>query len=112
MDADGLDGRGIGGVDVGHDDRTTIKLAFSLVCISICVIYLFCKPPCFTTPTLFHTLLKLLPLQNDFSLEMVFIKQSFNRDNLSAVLIHPPLLVLTIFLTPFRYLKILLIAFK
>ena len=29
VDAGGLDGRGIGGVDVGHDNRTTIKIWFA-----------------------------------------------------------------------------------
>ena len=33
MDVDSLDGRGIGEVDVGHDDRTTLKSGFLFNCV-------------------------------------------------------------------------------
>ena len=52
MDVDGLDGREISGVDVGHDDRTTINSVY----ISIYAIYLYCKLTCFTSTMLFCTL--------------------------------------------------------
>ena len=87
VDADGLDGRGISGVDVGHDDEPLENS----VCISICSICLYCKPTCFTSIALFCTLsissifLKSVLTYEDFRINVIFI----------AALIHPPLLVST-----------------
>ena len=78
-------------MDVGHDDRTTIKLAYSLVCIYFLQFTL-------TTNCLQYTLTSLLKLsisEFGFIIREDFLKPTF----LSASLIHSPLLVPTLFLT-------------
>ena len=65
MDAGGLDGRTIGGVDVGHDDRTTIiRFAFLFCYLSLLQNALFPHYFCYTP---FRMLSKLNSLyQNNF----------------------------------------------
>ena len=58
MDVGGLDGRGIDGVDVGHDDRTTIKLGLH---------FYLCNLPLLQTALL--ALLSYYTLMNAFKLK-------------------------------------------
>ena len=68
MDAGGLDGKGIDGVDVGHNDRTIIKrFAFLFCCLSLLqttlLPYYFCCIPFRTLSYAF----KLISFQNGFN---------------------------------------------
>ena len=66
VDAGGLDGRGIDKVDVGHDDRTTLKSGLHL----LIAIYSYCKLN--SSFTMFSYNFKLTSLRTSFNHTKVF----------------------------------------
>ena len=83
MDAGGLNGRGIGEVDVGHDDRTTIKIWFAFLLYNL----LYYKPLYllyihYTLPYAFKV---------NIFMKLFFIGNEFNRnEDLNRHNFYPP----------------------
>ena len=86
MDTGGLDRRGIDGVDIGHDDRTTIKIWFAFSFMQFILLQTSLPSYCaFTTPTLAYA------FKFPKSIFIVLNEEIFRIDMIfTAVLIHPP----------------------